>query len=49
MFDPTQLGVQEIRRIFEANAVECTVCAILPDAVNPISPDAAVGRNLLSI
>ncbi len=47
MFDPAQLGVQEIRQTFEANAVECTVCAILPDAVNPISPDAAVRKKSL--
>jgi D-psicose/D-tagatose/L-ribulose 3-epimerase len=47
MFDPAKLAVAEIRRAFEANALECTVCAILPDGINPISPDAAVRRNSL--
>jgi len=42
MFDPAQLAATEIRRCFEANGLECTVCAILPDGINPISPDAAV-------
>ena len=44
MFDPAELAVDEIRRAFEANALECTVCAILPEGINPISPDAAVRR-----
>ena len=30
MFDPAQLAVRNIRRAFEDNGLECTVCAILP-------------------
>lgn len=44
MFDPAALPAAEIRRAFEANALECTVCAILPAGINPVSPDAAVRR-----
>lgn len=47
MFDPTQLAVTEIRRAFEASELECTVCAILPQGINPISPDAAVRQRSL--
>jgi D-psicose/D-tagatose/L-ribulose 3-epimerase len=41
MFDPANLPVNEIRRTFEANELECTVCAILPAGINPINPDTA--------
>lgn len=41
MFDPADLAVAEIRRAFESNDLACTVCAILPSGINPISPDAA--------
>lgn len=41
MFDPADLPVIEIRHVFEASQMECTVCAILPEGMNPISPDAA--------
>jgi D-psicose/D-tagatose/L-ribulose 3-epimerase len=44
MFDPARLAVAEIRRAFAANSLECTVCAILPQGINPISPDATVRR-----
>ena len=44
MFDPADLAVKEIRRAFETNELECTVCAILPAGINPISPDAAVRK-----
>ena len=44
MFDPADLAVNEIRRAFETSDLECTVCAILPPGINPISPDAAVRR-----
>lgn len=47
MFDPEQLPVSNIRRAFEANELECTVCAILPRNINPISPDAAIRRRAL--
>ena len=42
MFDPALLPVAEIRRAFENSGLECTVCAILPSGINPISPDAGV-------
>lgn len=44
IFEPARLAVTEIRRAFDASGLECTVCAILPEGVNPISPDAAVRR-----
>jgi D-psicose/D-tagatose/L-ribulose 3-epimerase len=44
MFDPADLAVDDIRRAFETSDLECTVCAILPPGVNPISPDAAVRK-----
>jgi D-psicose/D-tagatose/L-ribulose 3-epimerase len=47
MFDPFALAVADIRRAFDANELECTVCAILPDGINPISPDAALRRRSL--
>ena len=40
MFDPADLPVAAIRTAFEANDLECTVCAILPTGINPISRDA---------
>lgn len=45
MFDPAILPVSEIRRGFESSGLECTVCAILPAGINPISPDEAVRQN----
>lgn len=44
MFDPADLDAASIRRVCEANDLECTVCAILPAGINPISPDTAVRR-----
>ena len=44
MFDPADLAVVDIRRAFETSDLECTVCAILPPGINPISPDAAVRK-----
>lgn len=44
MFDPADLAVTDIRRAFEASDLECTVCAILPPGINPISPDAATRK-----
>jgi D-psicose/D-tagatose/L-ribulose 3-epimerase len=41
MFDPADLAVSDIRRAFKASDIECTVCAILPPVINPISPDGA--------
>jgi D-psicose/D-tagatose/L-ribulose 3-epimerase len=42
------LPVQAIRKAFEANDLECIVCAILPKNINPISPDASVRRKSLT-
>lgn len=39
MFEPDALPIREIRDAFEAHDLECTVCAILPKTVNPISPN----------
>lgn len=44
MFDPAQILCSEIRRAFESSDLECTICAILPEGINPISPDAAMRR-----
>jgi D-psicose/D-tagatose/L-ribulose 3-epimerase len=47
MFDPTLLPAAEIRSAFEQSSLECTVCAILPAGINPISPDAGVREKAL--
>jgi D-psicose/D-tagatose/L-ribulose 3-epimerase len=47
MFDPLDLPVADIRREFEANALDCTICAILPAGVNPISPDRETRKRSL--
>lgn len=44
MLDPESLSVHEIRAAFEADGMECTVCALLPRHANPISADS-VTRN----
>jgi D-psicose/D-tagatose/L-ribulose 3-epimerase len=48
MFDPASLATSDIRRAFEANDLECTICAILPEGINPISPDASVRKKSLA-
>ncbi len=48
MFDPADLATRDFRRAFEANGLECTVCAILPAGINPISPDASVRKRSLA-
>lgn len=47
MFDPARLDAAGIRRAFDASQLECTVCAILPRGINPISPDQDVRRKSL--
>jgi D-psicose/D-tagatose/L-ribulose 3-epimerase len=42
MFDPEKLPAAQIRRAMAANDLICTVCAILPPGINPISPDPDV-------
>ena len=44
MFEPGRLDARGIRRAFEAEGMDCTVCAILPQGVNPVDPDGAVRR-----
>jgi D-psicose/D-tagatose/L-ribulose 3-epimerase len=45
LFDPSKLAAKELRRGFEASGIECTVCAILPVGINPISKDAATRQH----
>jgi D-psicose/D-tagatose/L-ribulose 3-epimerase len=40
MFDPAALDARQLRTAFEANNLECTVCAILPAGINPIGAAA---------
>lgn len=47
LFDPEALAVNEIRRALEVSQRECTVCAVLPGGINPISPDAVARRRAL--
>lgn len=47
MFDPSELAVLKPRQAFEASGMECTVCAILPPGINPISEEAAERRRAL--
>jgi D-psicose/D-tagatose/L-ribulose 3-epimerase len=48
MFDPRRISAPKLRRAMEANDLECTVCAILPPGINPISEDAAVRERSFS-
>jgi D-psicose/D-tagatose/L-ribulose 3-epimerase len=38
MFDPATLPIAEIKEACGTHGLECTVCAILPRQINPISP-----------
>ena len=40
MFAPSALPVRALHKAFAASDLECTICAILPAGINPISPDA---------
>jgi D-psicose/D-tagatose/L-ribulose 3-epimerase len=44
MFDPADLDVGAIRQAYAASGLDCTICAILPVGINPISPDPDVRR-----
>ena len=48
MFRPAVLPVQAIRRAFAAEGLACTVCAILPPDINPISPEKRVRAQALA-
>jgi len=45
MLDPKSLPVAGIRSASDATGLECTVCALLPENCNPISPDPALRQN----
>ena len=44
MFDPGRLPIEDIKLAFDSNGLECTVCAILPTEINPISPDRLIRK-----
>src|SRR3569833_915568 len=44
---PTKLPIDEIRVGFEDNRIDCTVCAILPAGINPISQDKSTRQESL--
>jgi D-psicose/D-tagatose/L-ribulose 3-epimerase len=48
MFDPEKLPAARIRRAMDDNDLTCSVCAILPDGINPISPDPGVREKSLA-
>jgi len=39
MLDPAELPIDGIREAFAKNQLDCTVCALLPLGINPISPE----------
>jgi D-psicose/D-tagatose/L-ribulose 3-epimerase len=44
MFEPGRLPATKIRRAMDENGITCSVCAILPQEINPISSDSAVRK-----
>ena len=48
VFEPEAVDVKALRKGLEAEGLEPTVCAILPEGVNPISPDADVRAKSLN-
>lgn len=44
MFDPNKLPATKIRRAMERNGLICSVCVILPQGINPISPDPSTRK-----
>ena len=44
MFEPERLPAAKIRRVMDDNGLTCSVCAILPQGINPISSDARVRK-----
>jgi len=48
MFSPAKLPTTAIRRAMEANSLECSVCAILPNGINPISPEPEVRKKSIT-
>ncbi len=39
---PSRLNLSTIRNALVANDLECSLCALVPEGINPISPDASV-------
>jgi D-psicose/D-tagatose/L-ribulose 3-epimerase len=48
IFDPAAIAASKLRKAFQANQLDCTVCALLPSAINPISPDGAIRKKALA-
>jgi D-psicose/D-tagatose/L-ribulose 3-epimerase len=48
MLDPAVLPARNIRAAFEENGLDCTVCAILPKVINPISPNSATRQKAIA-
>ena len=44
MFEPEKLPAGKIRRAMDSNGLTCSVCAILPQGINPISTDSRVRK-----
>jgi D-psicose/D-tagatose/L-ribulose 3-epimerase len=44
MFNPARLPAAAIRKAMESNGIKCTVCAILPAGMNPISDQPEVRK-----
>ena len=44
VFQPAKVPAKEIRQALSANNLECTVCAILPAGMNPISDNPDIRR-----
>lgn len=44
MFDPNKLPAAKIRHAMERNGLICSVCAILPQGINPISADPSTRK-----
>ena len=45
MFEPEKLSSEKIYQAMQQNGVHCSVCAILPRSINPISPDSHVRKS----
>ena len=44
VFDPARVNARAVRRELEKCGLACTVCAILPQGLSPISPDRAIRK-----
>lgn len=44
VFSPAKIDAAPIRRVLESNGLECLVCAILPQHLNPIDPNVSVRK-----